>query len=190
MKNYSLFLVILIYLIILYIIIGFLNKRYYQFYPTLYLYPNNETDVKIVEKYNNVRLNNKNINDFVKLTDRSCSYAFLDVINNDLSIEQLNSIQTDINPIITFFKLLFNRPRPWQINENLNHYNSVSAFSPSFPSGHSMQAQYLAKQLSKKYPEKTDELYEIAEKCGLARVYGGLHYLSDHEFSKQIVSFL
>lgn len=192
MKKKSLFkilLILLIFFIFLYLITGFLNKRYYNYYPTLYLYPNNEKDIKIVEKYNKKRLENNEINKFVKLTDKSCIYAFLKEID-DLSIDELMSIDNNINPIIIFFKNLFNRPRPWQINKNLNHYNSISAFSPSFPSGHSAQAQYIAKRLSEKYPQKKKQLYKVAEKCGLARVYGGLHFLSDHEFSKFIVSMI
>ena len=186
--QYSIIL-LLILILVLYLIIGYTNKRYYKFYPTLYLYPNNETDVKIVEKYNNERLNNKEIEYFVKLTDRSCVYAFIHEID-ELTLEELNAIDDPVVPIIHFFKFLFNRPRPWQINPNLKHYDSVSAFSPSFPSGHSAQAQYLAKKLSQRYPEKKEKLYEIAEKCGLARVYGGLHFLSDHNFAKAIVKII
>ena len=183
------FLLILIILIILYLIIGFSNKRYYKNYPTLYLYPNNETDAKIVEKYNNERLNNKDINDYVKFTDENISQAFLNEIDG-ITIEEIDEYQNDIINIIFFFKNLFNRPRPWQINKKLNHYKSKTAFSPSFPSGHSAQSQYIAKRLSQKYPSKRDKLYQVAEKCGLARVYGGLHYLSDHQFAKFLVSII
>jgi membrane-associated phospholipid phosphatase len=188
--NFKLFLLTLFFtLIILYLITGLLNKRYYKNYPTLYLYPNNEKDVKIVEKYNNIRLKNEEINNFVKITDTNMSYAFINEIDG-ISINDIKNIDNNINDIIHFFKFLFNRPRPWQINLDLNHYDSKTAFSPSFPSGHSAQAQYIAKRLSEKYPEKKEKLYEVAEKCGLARVYGGLHYLSDHLFAKFIVSMI
>ena len=180
---------IIILIITLYFIIGFTKKRYYNYYPTLYLYPNNETDVKIVEKYNNERLNNKNIDNFVKLTDKSISHAFLNEIDG-ITIEEIHEYQNDIIYIIFFFKNLFNRPRPWQINPKLNHYKTKTAFSPSFPSGHSAQSQYIAKRLSQKYPSKRDKLYEVAEKCGLARVHGGLHFLSDHKFAKFLVSII
>ena len=181
-KLYLLFILI----IIIYCVNGYSFERYYQFYPTINVYPNNFNEVKIVEKYLNQK--NKIMNDFIKLTDKSVSYAFQDIVIE--SREQLSKMEREIVPFITFFKNLFNRARPKQINTNLNVFESVSANTPAFPSGHSCQAYYLAKKLSIKYPEKKEMLFELAEKCGQARIYAGLHYPSDHEFSKFLVKFL
>ena len=189
-KNYNDALYFIFFIIIsIYLITGYSNLRYDNNYPTLYLYPNNTEEVKLVKKFNNERLKNNKINNFVKLTDRSCAYAFINEFD-DITIEELNSIDNNIDPIIHFFKKLFNRARPFQVDKNYKKYDSTTAFSGSFPSGHSAQAQYIAKRLSEKYPEKKERLYKIAEQCGIARVYGGLHYPSDHEFSKLIVSLI
>lgn len=80
------------------------------------------------------------------------------------------------------FKYLFNRARPKQIDKSVNIFNSISANTPAFPSGHSMQGLYLAKKLSKKYPEKQELFYKLADDCGKARIYAGLHYPSDLTF--------
>ena len=181
-KLYLLFILI----IIIYCVNGYSLERYYQFYPTINVYPNNFNEVKIVEKYVNEK--NEQMNNFIKLTDKSVSYAFQDVVIE--TREQLSKMEREIVPFITFFKNLFNRARPKQINENLNVFKSVSANTPAFPSGHTCQAYYLAKKLSIKYPEKREMLFELAEKCGQARIYAGLHYPSDHEFSKFLVKFL
>lgn len=181
-KLYLLFILI----IIIYCVNGYSLERYYQFYPTINVYPNNFNEVKIVEKY--VKQKNQIMNDFIKLTDKSVSYAFQDIVIE--SREQLSKMEREIVPFITFFKNLFNRARPKQINENLNVFESVSANTPAFPSGHTCQAYYLAKKLSIKYPEKREKLFELAEKCGQARIYAGLHYPSDHEFSKFLIKFL
>ena len=111
-----------------------------------------------------------------------------DIVNE--TREQLSKMESEIVPFISFFKNLFNRARPKQINQNLNVFYSVSANTPAFPSGHTCQAYYLAKKLSIKYPEKQQILFQLAEKCGQARIYAGLHYPSDHEFSKFLVKFL
>ena len=169
-----------------YCVNGYSLERYYQFYPTINVYPNNFNEVKIVEKY--VKEKNEQMNNFIKLTDKSVSYAFQDVVIE--TREQLSKMEREIVPFITFLKNLFNRARPKQINENLNVFESVSANTPAFPSGHTCQAYYLAKKLSIKYPEKREILFELAEKCGQARIYAGLHYPSDHEFSKFLVKFL
>ena len=183
--NHKLYLLFIL-IIIIYCVNGYSLERYYQFYPTINVYPNNFNEVKIVEKY--VKQKNQIMNDFIKLTDKSVSYAFQDVVIE--SREQLSKMEGEIVPFITFFKNLFNRARPKQINENLNVFESVSANTPAFPSGHTCQAYYLAKKLSIKYPEKREILFELAEKCGQARIYAGLHYPCDHEFSKFLVNFL
>ena len=183
--NHKLYLLFIL-IIIIYCVNGYSLERYYQFYPTINVYPNNFNEVKIVEKY--VKQKNQIMNDFIKLTDKSVSYAFQDVVIE--SREQLSKMEGEIVPFITFFKNLFNRARPKQINENLNVFESVSANTPAFPSGHTCQAYYLAKKLSIKYPEKREMLFELAEKCGQARIYAGLHYPCDHEFSKFLVNFL
>jgi membrane-associated phospholipid phosphatase len=83
-------------------------------------------------------------------------------------------------------KTIFNRARPLQIDTGLHVQHSISANTPAFPAGHSIQAYYLAKYLSKIYPERTQKLYRLAEDCALARVYAGLHYPSDNQFGKYI----
>lgn len=181
-KLYLLFILI----IIIYCVNGYSLERYYQFYPTINVYPNNFNEVKSVEKY--VKEKNEQMNNFIKLTDKSVSYAFQDMVIE--SKEQLTKMEREIVPIILFCKNLFNRARPKQINKNLNVFQSISANTPAFPSGHTCQAYYLAKKLSIKYPEKKEILFELAEKCGQARIYAGLHYPSDHEFSKFLVKFL
>jgi len=175
-----------ILIIIIYCVNGYTIERYYQFYPTINIYPNNFNEVKIVEKY--VKEKNQMMNNFIKLTDKSVSYAFQDIVIE--SREQLSEMEEHIVPFITFFKNLFNRARPKQINTNISVFESISANTPAFPSGHTCQAFYLAKKLSIKYPEKREILFELAEKCGQARIYAGLHYPSDHEFSKFLINFL
>ena len=41
-------------LIVLYIFTGLYNERYFKIYPTLYLYPNNYTEINIVKQYINI----------------------------------------------------------------------------------------------------------------------------------------
>lgn len=177
-----------IYLLIIsiYLITGLASNRYHKNYPTLILYPNNEKEVKQVKQY--VVNRDTEMYNFIKLTDRSCSSAFVNYVNED--IETLDNYTQKLVPLIIFLKNLFNRARPQQIDPNIDKYPSISASNPAFPSGHSAQAQYLAKILSKKYPEKKQQLYNIADKCGKARIYAGLHYPSDHEFAKFIVDIL
>tara|TARA_Y100000591_G_scaffold299335_1_gene291883 strand:+ start:463 stop:963 length:501 start_codon:yes stop_codon:yes gene_type:complete len=139
-------------LIILYIFTGLYNERYFKIYPTLYLYPNNYKEINIVKQYINISQNNQTILDFIKLTDESVAHAFVQHINEN--IEELHNYEREIVLYILFFKYLFNRARPKQIDKSVNIFNSISANTPAFPSGHSMQGLYLAKKLSKNIQKK------------------------------------
>ena len=161
-------------------------KDILTFYPTLPFYPDNYKEINKVKKF--VNNNNKEINDFIKLTDISSTNAFLPYVKE--SNKDLLKIVRDIDLYIYFFKYLFNRARPKQIMPNLKVYPSISADTPAFPSGHTMQSLYLAKILSKKYPEKKDLFIKIANKCGEARIYAGLHYPSDHYFGQKLINIL
>ena len=48
----------------------------------------------------------------------------------------------------------------------------------------------LTEKLSKKYPEKKALFYKLADDCGKARIYAGLHYPSDHYFGQFLINIL
>ena len=169
---------------IVYIIILIIQgPKYYFFYPTLPLYPNNKSEAKVVAQYSNNRP--KYYENFFYLTDDSVSHAFVNLV--DESYEQLEKIILSQNYLVLFFKRLYNRARPIQINKNVNLLPSKTANTPAYPAGHAFQASYLAKVLSRKYRNKEKELWKIAEDCNKARIYAGLHYESDGEFSRRLV---
>ena len=167
----------------LYIIIIITQKKYYYFYPTIPIYPDNNKDVLIVKKYINKKTQ-QDI-DLFKSTDESVAYAFKNIVN--LDIKTLKNIAHEKNSYIKYFKLLFNRAIHKQLDKTLDVLKSTTAATPSYPSGHAFQAYYLAKKLSKQYNHLSKQLWDCADKCAMARVYAGLHYPSDNEFSKSLV---
>ncbi len=178
-KNISIILIILIILCL------YIPKRYYKLLPTIPLYPNNKKEAEVVLELSSKRTTSDVY--FFKLTDPSVIYSFKPYVNE--SISDLSKIILSINHIIFFFKYLFNRARPKQINKNINVLISTTAHTPAFPAGHAMQGYYLAKILSKKYPEKKDIFSKLAERCDMVRVKAGIHYPSDGKFSKFIVKY-
>lgn len=170
--------------ILIFVIITIIQKeKYYKFYPTIPVYPNNQKEVLIVEKY--IKRRNKEMVKFFELTNESVIYAYIPHVNE--TKEELSDLITKKRFEILFLKNLINRARPKQVKKDLNAFYSQTALTPSYPAGHAYQAYYLTKYLSKRYPNKRYLFEKIAKKCDLCRVYAGIHYPSDGEFSKYLV---
>ena len=73
--------------------------------------------------------------------------------------------------------------RPWQLGERLglpfecDHLGTTA--TPSYPSGHTAQAFYLAHVLGARHPELAPELYELAHRVSQSRIDRGVHYPAD-----------
>lgn len=172
--------------LLLIILYGYTVTRYIDIAPTFPIfYPSNIDESQEVLQYMNNRTN-KQVNLFYE-TDQTISTAFAKIIPE--TIDNLDNIIANYDVIILFLKYLLNRARPAQINKNIKNKLLIShtAATPAYPSGHSFQAFILACKMSKKYPEKKQQLYALAEDCGYARIIAGLHYPSDHTFSKALV---
>lgn len=91
-------------------------------------------------------------------------------------------------------KYKFNRPRPFQLGPvlgiDVTKYQSSTAKTPAFPSGHTTQSFLVACVLSEKYPELKEKLMKVADKVSLSRVVGGHHYPSDIEYGKVLGKWL
>jgi len=174
--------VILIYMVILILS----PKRYLSILPTIPIYPNNYEESLIVQEISE----NRTMSDilFFKKTDEKVSPAFEPYVNE--TIEELDKIFLDftIHYSILFYKYTINRARPYQINPKIKILKSETGNTPSFPAGHAMQAYYLAKYLSEKYPSKRTLLFTIAKKCDECRIKAGIHYPSDGHYSRYLLN--
>lgn len=105
-----------------------------------------------------------------------------DVNENEIK-ELVNSVMEDIKPLLIKLKYHFQRPRPNQLanyyNLNLFPYQSISADSPSFPSGHAFQGRILTEVLGNRYPKTYAFMEKVFKDICYSRVYMGLHYQSD-----------
>lgn len=109
-------------------------------------------------------------------------------------LDYIYQISEDIGALIIQLKSHYQRPRPFQLalytNQSLYPYNSISAQSPSYPSGHTTQAFFILSVIASHYEEKKDELMKLAKQIADSRVVLGLHYPSDNKFGFEIVSQL
>jgi len=127
-----------------------------------------------------------------KSYDRSVIQSIISILKQlKIDAEPLClEILEDINPLLAKLKVHFNRPRPYQLANyyqlKLFPFESTTAISASYPSGHTLQAYVILSVIGNKYP--THYLYckKLAEDIAESRINLGLHYPSDNEFSIEI----
>ena len=178
--------------VVLYVLVLLLQpKRYYMWYPTIPGYPDNNKEIDfMVKEYTSKRTQNHIA--FFHLTDANP----LDGFKSKITEEQYKILSEivgsrKVTSEIIFYKNFFNRARPAQIApEKLNVPKSMTADTPSYPSGHAYQSFYAAKLLSTWEPARKKEWDEIAERVAYTRVYMGIHYPSDVEFARRLVNKL
>lgn len=114
--------------------------------------------------------------------------SFLEKNNIKHDAEFLEDLYRDIARVVVKLKVFYNRPRPEQLGPLLGFdFSAVQTSSdntPSFPSGHTIQAWTVAHYLSEKNPTHKSGLFDIARNIERSRIKRGAHYPSDNVFSK------
>jgi len=99
-----------------------------------------------------------------------------------------------INPLVVNLKKEWNRARPFQyayeLGIDFHPLATVSGNSPSYPSGHTMQAEAWAKIMKHNYPDFSERIDLICNDISQSRINMGVHFPSDIEFGKNIIDFL
>ena len=117
-------------------------------------------------------------------------------VNNGLRYDEeyIREISNQIKPLILQLKYHFNRPRPYQLANELeiefNPVDKKSASTPSYPSGHAAQAYTISNIMSRENPGFERELENIADKIALTRFQAGVHYPSDISAGKELANIL
>jgi len=185
-NRYLIFIVIFICIYSLVLLI-LKNRGYIVVYPSIPIYPNNYEEINITKKLINERTK-KDIELF-HLTNIYPAEAFVPYVNETSDV--LDKMATSQNNIVLFFKYMINRRRPWQIDKEVNPLDHKgTADTPAYPAGHAFQTYYVAKILSKKYPDKKELFHKIALDCDYCRVKAGIHYISDGIFARKLVDHL
>lgn len=116
----------------------------------------------------------------------------LDKNNNDLMLDIVDQKRSDwielikdIDIYTIRLKMKYARPRPYEISEEIESTTDTDD-SPSFPSGHAIEAHALAVILGDKFPDKKEELTKLADKISLSRLQMGNHYPSDIEVGEKV----
>jgi len=102
-------------------------------------------------------------------------------------IGMIDSLFDDLNPLLIKLKMYFQRARPYQLafayKLKLFPFRSMSSDSPSYPSGHALQAKTICYVLGNHFPEHYEFFENLSNDICYSRQYLGLHYPSDVDFS-------
>jgi hypothetical protein len=127
--------------------------------------------------------------------DASIERIFANVIiENELgekAIELVDKLFDESLPLALKLKYHFQRPRPYQLAQHyklkLFPFSSVSAETPSYPAGHTLQSRLICHVLGNHFPEKFEYLDSLAKDIEFSRIYLGLHYPSDNDYAMYCV---
>ncbi len=116
--------------------------------------------------------------------------SYLDSRGLTYNTSYYKSLRLDLIPLIKLLKKHYNRLRPNQTATLLGIEfpgdTLKSAQTPSYPSGHTVQAFVLALKFSEQFPDHVDNLLSIAELISQSRIDRGVHFPSDIEFGRLI----
>lgn len=126
--------------------------------------------------------------------DASLTKVFAQVIIEqnlgEKGADLVDKLLDDTLPLLIKLKFYFQRPRPYQLAEHyklkLFPFDSKSADSPSYPSGHALQSKLICYVLGNHFPEKFDYFERLAKDIEYSRLYMGIHYQSDVDYSLYI----
>jgi hypothetical protein len=124
--------------------------------------------------------------------DRNLIQAISSIFKDkDIEVQELvTEIVVDIQNLIFKLKFHIQRPRPFQLAQyyklKLFPYKSFSSHTPSYPSGHTVQAIVILNVLGNKYPTEYQFCKELIEDVAYSRVYLGHHYPSDNEGGREL----
>jgi len=129
--------------------------------------------------------------------DRDVIGAVIDFLNKRHNIDMeviIKEIVTSTLPLIYKIKYNYQRPRPYQLaqysKDSVFPLFSVSADTPSFPSGHSFQMRMVTNTIGSLYPTTFQDLKKLSFEVNEQRLYYGLHFPSDIDYGNYVADIL
>ena len=119
---------------------------------------------------------------------------FANIIKKPTEKDFILKLASEVFKIVIYYKNKYDRPRPWQMAKHFKfdypNFESQTADSPSFPSGHAAGAHFIANVLGEKYPKYKQQLKDYADDVSENRMKGGVHYPSDIRAGKFLANAL
>tara|TARA_R100000278_G_scaffold55922_1_gene46418 strand:+ start:3275 stop:3916 length:642 start_codon:yes stop_codon:yes gene_type:complete len=181
-----------------------MNKSFESIYNYFvgdeFMYPSIEQSAKEIKKLQS-KVESQSVNPKQEYIEQDVNLInYLSTQSEKLNISSSDNaralfiLKEKVNPLILALKNYWNRARPYQyayfLKSNFHPLKAVSAHSPAYPSGHSIQVTCWAKMLQQKYPELQTELSNIVYSVNQGRMALGVHFPSDIQFGASIAQHL
>lgn len=185
-----------------------LNKPSYldSLLPELasYPFPNNNGQDVIDEinqliNYTNTLSSDESLQKRYKLYDTDFENYFVNVLSNvgidrEEVSDTIKQLHDDITALILKLKYQYQRVRPFQLSHILSMrlypFESETANTPSYPSGHTIQSKVYADVLGNKYPNYYKQLQGLSDDISQSRLSLGVHYPSDVLFGQYVAELI
>ena len=157
--------------------------------------PNNSAEVKKeLKTILDTMVDNKDISKKeLETADKKPTDMFTKYLkDNDIEYDKefIKDVVRDVSIIALRLKVRYGRPRPEQLGHlvgyDIRSIKTETDDTPSYPSGHTLQAWTLAYYFASENPDSEEDLFDIAEKIEKSRIIRGAHYPSDNKESKNI----
>jgi hypothetical protein len=135
---------------------------------------------------------------YIKLVDDTLYTVMSEYLGSfgvTASPEEVEAKLEPYDPIISYLKVLYNRPRPFQTAGvyGVPLYpllKSKTAGDSSYPGGHTLLALFFTHIYGEMHPELATPLMRFVWDVAKTREEGGVHYPSDNQFSFYIYKHL
>ena len=144
---------------------------------------------EVVAQYKNKKVS-KELQEICDKRFEKLFQIYLESKGHTYNVSYYHILIDDLVPTIKEIKDYYGRPRPKDLAEQMgidfsgDHLGSAQ--TPSYPSGHTIQAYVLALMLSDQFPERRESLMSIAEMVSQSRIDRGVHFPTDIEHGREI----
>jgi len=143
-------------------------------------HPSDESEIsQVIEAVRNSDLTEEEETDY----DKNNIDVMLEIVDEDK--DNWAKFVQDVDIYTIKLKMKYGRKRPYEFSDKIESKTDTDD-SPSFPSGHAIEAYALAKVLGEKHPDKEKELNDMAQNVAMSRLQMGNHYPSDIKAGKKV----
>ena len=133
---------------------------------------------------------------FLTNSDNSVEEVFRSFVDSEekdyIDWEEVSKLLDEVDSIVLRLKYRYNRKRPKQylVDDSEYYENIKDSKTPSFPSGHTAIAYFLAGVLSQAIPKLKNDFSTLAELIAQSRIENGVHFPTDVTYGRLVGEML